>query len=476
MKFYLFVISVLFCATTNAQTLKDADQRFETAQLQADWDTLYVQLQNNHPDLYAQWPKKEADAAFKNLRKELNRPLKLAEFDLLARKFLAGFQDGHTYVDTDFESGTFVEYGKRGGKLFPLGVTLIDGRIYCADVSFTSAAIPMGAEIISINDRSANEIVQTLTSLQSADDLRSNFVTTQRLFGFSLWHTYGWGQHCKVTYRYKGKRQTIEVVGISTDNYMKLIFGKGQVYQLHVYPEFHLAILQINSYTNFKAARSFIDSSFQIIKEQGIKHVALDLRKNGGGNSVIGNMVLDYINREPYEDISSKTWLDGPLMQAVSPDNWRYSTMKEVRKSWQQVAPNRYYKKFSPEQPDSLLRPDLYTTAKFYLLTSGRTYSSAHMTAISVKCGKLGTIIGQPTGERLDLTGEIIEFKLPQTHLAIVVPTALYTTACGNGKQVGVQPDYFVPLRVADIIAGRDAELEFLKKLIQKENRAVASK
>lgn len=475
MKLYLFVISLLSCLAISAQSQQDASRQLEPAQLQADWDTLYAQLQNNHPALYAQWPKKDADAVFRKLRKELDRPLKQSAFELLVSKFVAGFQDGHTFLDVGFESEAFVAYGKQGGKLFPLGVSIIEGKIYCSNVSFSTAAIPLGAEIISINNRSAHEIVQTLTSLQSADDRRSGYVTTQRLFGFSLWHTYNWGNQCKVSFQNKGKKQTVDVEGISTEDYIKLTFGKDSIYQLRMFPEYQLAVLQINSYNSLKAARAFIDSSFQVIKDQGIKHVALDLRKNGGGNSTIGDIVLGYITKNPYTDISSKTWLDGPLMKAVPSDNWRYKTMEQVRKDWQLVGPNRYFKSLSPNQPDSLKHPELFTTAKFYLLTSGRTYSSAHMTALSVKCGKLGTIIGQPTGERLDLTGEIIEFKLPNTKITIVVPTALYTSACGNGKQVGVQPDYNIPLQVEDIAAGRDAELEFLKGLITKESKAVSN-
>jgi hypothetical protein len=476
MKRLLFFLGLLGFTFSNAQPTADTLHVYEPAQLQSDWDTLYAQLRNNHPALYAQWPKKQADAAFEKLKKQLNRPLTHNEFELMARQFIAGFQDGHTFVDTDFNSKQLTDYGKRGGKLFPLGVSIIEGKIYCSNNSLTNANIPLGAEIVTINNRSAKEVLQTLISLQSADDKRSGYVTTQRLFGLSIWRTYGWGQQTKVSFLHNGKKQSALIEGIAPTTYRELAFGKGPIRQLHLYPEYQLAVLQINSYANATTSRAFIDSSFQVIKEKGIRHIALDLRQNGGGNSAIGEMVLNYITRKPYADVNGKTWLDGPLMQSVTPDNWRYKTMEQVRKSWSQVSPNLYHKTFNPIQPDTLKRPELFSDATFYLLTSGITYSSAHMTALSVKCSQLGTIIGQPTGERLDLTGEIIGFILPHTKLSVWVPTALFTSACGNGKQVGVQPDYYVPIRARDIKEGRDAELSFLKELIRKENKSLVKK
>ena len=475
MKQFLLFACIFIYGHLKAQQPEDSAQLFTPAQLQADWDTLYTQLQLNHPALYAQWPKKEADAAFKKLRKGLTRPLTRSAFDLMARRFISNFQDGHTYVETDFNHSDLVNYDKQGGKFFPIGVAIIEGKLYCSDTSFAPTPIPPGAELIALNGRSSKEIIRTLSTLLSADDKRSSYIVTQRLFGYALWLNYGWGNQTRVDFTYNGKKQTVLVEGISRGRYMGLVFGRGPVRQLHLYPEHQLAVLQINSYSSPVASRSFIDSSFKVIKEKGIKYVALDLRKNGGGNSQIGDMVLAYITRKPYNGIHSKTWLNGPIMQSIASDNWRFPFIEEARTQWDAIAPNRYSKTFGPRQPDSLANPELFANVKFYLLTSGITYSSAHMTALSVKCGQLGTIIGQPTGERLNLTGEIAPFVLPHTKLSIWVPTALFTSACGVGTQVGVEPDYYIPVRAAAIKEGRDAELSFLKELIQKENQLLVN-
>jgi hypothetical protein len=91
------------------------------------------------------------------------------------------------------------------------------------------------------------------------------------------------------------------------------------------------------------------------------------------------------------------------------------------------------------------------------------------MTALGVKCGELGTIIGQPTGERLDLTGEILAYKAPNSGISIVIPVATYKSGCGDGAQVGVQPDHLVITTIDDIRKGIDPKLEFLKKKLRNE-------
>jgi hypothetical protein len=122
---------------------------------------------------------------------------------------------------------------------------------------------------------------------------------------------------------------------------------------------------------------------------------------------------------------------------------------------------------YNPSAPPLLPKPELLFKGKFYLLTSYRTYSSAHITALQVKCSGIGTIIGQPTGEQVDLTGEIKDFILPNTKLPVWIPMAMYTAACKMERTVGLQPDYPVNPTMSDIRLNRDAAIEFLRKQIR---------
>lgn len=448
----------------------DTLQRFTPRQLQQDFDSLYTILQDNHPALFAYYPKEKADKQFHAIKAQLTKPMTAPEFSRLAATFTASFRDGHTYVaSADFEDPHFTAYVKNGGLLFPLGVAILEGKAYCAVEPAEAGSIQRGDEILSLNGLPVDSIVGTLSRSFPGDDHRTAVLGVQRLFGFLLWYQWGWGNRVQVEYSHNGTRKSEVVNGIGLEDYFAVAFGKGPVHQLTLYPEYSLAVVAINNYNSVKRSRAFIDSCFAVIKEKNIRHVALDLRRNGGGNSAVGTYFLAHLSRSPLTTVSAKTLRDGPLMQTVPTDNWRYAMLTEARTSWKKTGADLYTATFSSGAPDSLYNPNLFVDAQLYLLTSGATYSSAHMTALSVRCGKLGTIIGQPTGERLDLTGEVYYFRLPHTQTGVVTATASYKAACGTGSQVGVAPDYYVPIRLEDIREGRDAALEVLKELVRKK-------
>jgi hypothetical protein len=437
-------------------------------QLQQDMDTLYRQMQLNHPDLFAHWPKDKADKAFQKAKGSINRPMNRIEFTRALSPWVSGFRDGHTFVDVNFESEEMNLYDSLGGTFFPLEVKIIEGRLFCSQDAAEGSAIKKGDEILQINNVSALQLVSEMKSFWSADGEANALATLQRLFGFSLWVRYGWGEKCSVQFRHDGKEGREVLTDIRRRELVKRLFGPAGMRKLHLYPEQSLAVVEINSYSSTTKALAFIDSCFGIIKKEGIGHVALDLRRNGGGNSYIGDYFLAYLNRKPYNTISSKRWKIGPMLEALPPTHMARQALDRDRKTYKQEGAFLQSAKFSPQPPTQVKDTSLYSNVQFYLLTSPRTYSSAHMTALAVKCGGLGTIIGQPTGERLNLTGEINEYKLPNSGLVVVIPTASYETACGDGEQVGVQPDVLVPQRADDLRTGRDPELEVVKELIRK--------
>jgi C-terminal processing protease CtpA/Prc len=273
----------------------------------------------------------------------------------------------------------------------------------------------------------------------------------------------------EVVYLSGAGKVSTKLEGLPRDRFSDFIYGTGNTRQLHLYKDLSLAVVEIRSYNNLQRSKEFIDSAFKVIRQNGIQHVALDLRKNGGGNSFIGDYFLGYINRKPYRTIASKTWRLGPIITSLPEDHWMQNSLNNAKKQWTVKDAMLQSPVFDVQQPVQVNDTNYYSKAKLYLLTSARTYSSAHMTAMAVKCGNLGLIIGQPTGERLDLTGEILEKALPSTKLNIVIPSASYISSCGNGKQVGVAPDHYVPISAADLKQNRDPELEYLKVLIRAE-------
>ena len=469
MKWLLLILASICTWFAYGQQLDVEYPKYNATQLQQDFDTLYQALRDNHPDLYAYWKKEAADKTFAKSRKQLDRPMTRQEFAITILPFVAKFKDGHSFLSV-FDTEEMEQYLKAGGKIFPLRVAFINNRLYCSDVSFSHSKLKPGQEILAINGVPGATIIKQSIEIWSADGEANAVATAQRLFSFGLWLRYNWGTLTEVTYLSDKGKVSEKVEGLPKDQYNDFIYNTSNARQLHLYKDVSLAVVEIRAYNNLQRSKTFIDSAFKVIKENNIQHVALDLRKNGGGNSYIGDYFLGYINRKPYRTIASKRWRLGPLVASLPTDHWMRNSLNSAKEKW--VATEAFLQSpvFDDQQPVMINDSNYYSNARFYLLTSARTYSSAHMTAMAVKCANLGIIIGQPTGERLNLTGEILEKTLPCTKLKMVIPSASYISSCGNGKQVGVAPDHYVPISASDIKFNKDPELDYLRALIHSKN------
>lgn len=471
MKRTFFLICLLFSFGAMAQTKAPESKAIDARLLRQDFDSLYLQLQLNHSKLYANRSKEATDEHFKQISERLIRPMDKIAFFREISPFVSGFKDGHTSVNVDFEDPELEQYAQSGGTFFPLEVVIIDNKLYCKSNPFAVGTINRGDEILSINQEPVSSLLPSLKNLDSADGEPFANASLQRLFGFYLW-LHGLREPVSTIEFKKAEKVQLEPLkGISKNDLLNLIFkGITPARKLHLYPESSLAVLEFNTYGELTKAYAFIDSCFQIIKNSGLQNVALDLRKNGGGNSAIGDYFLAHLTRKPYSTISSKTWRLGPLAQQFDSTHWVGRAIASAKMNYRKEGEFLHSSFLEPDPPVAIKDSSLFSPVRLFLFTSARTYSSAHMTAMAVKCSGLGTIIGQPTGERLDLTGETLLYRLPNSKLAVYIPVASYKAACGNGDVVGVQPDFTVSYTVEDLRQDRDPELAFLKDLIKRNN------
>lgn len=474
MKTYLLIFALIipflnFSQSKSQNGTKDISL-LKPQLLQEDFRLLYENLQQNHSRLFGFRTKEEADRDFDKIYNSLIKPMERMSFYRLIAPFVSEFKDGHTSINMDFEDVDLVNYEVSGGRFFPLGVVIIQDKLYCKSNPDPLSKISKGDEITNINGFPVSQLLPELRNLKSSDGKDNANANTQRLFGYILWLKGLEGSDFIVRYKSEGKIREEKLAGVSKDKLLDLIYSSiTPTTKLHLYPEFNLAVVEINSYGNVSVTKKFIDSSFQIINNQGIRNVALDLRKNGGGNSSVGDYFLAYLTREPYSVIKRKSWRFGPLVQQFDSTHFISKEKTKALKEYVQEGEIWHSPYNKPIRANVALKDSsLFAPRNLFLFTSPRTYSSAHMTALAVKCGNLGVIIGQPTGERLNLTGESLEYRLPNSGFSVYIPAASYITPCGDGNMVGVPPDFLVSYTLNDLRNDRDPELSFLLNLIQK--------
>lgn len=121
------------------------------------------------------------------------------------------------------------------------------------------------------------------------------------------------------------------------------------------------------------------------MKEHSLGTVAVDLPRNGGGNSSVINEFLRYINVEEY-------FTGGGCQIRLGP--WSINNKKEAHKN--------------------ALDADLVFKGELYVLASANTFSSAQMFAVTAADNKIGKIIGEIPRNMPASYGDILVFQTLQ--------------------------------------------------------------
>ena len=439
-------------------TKQSSSKVFTKQQLLQDIDSLHLWLQQTHPQLYFHSDSALTEKRWAAVRRSLSDSLTAEAFETIISPLVSQYNDGHTYVDIDLES-----LQSKGKTLFPAVVLIHDNKLYIKD---TIGTLMPGSEVISVNSINAETIIQQILSVVPGDYLQNKEATGSRLFTYYYAKYFGYQDSFSIKAKIKKQIIAAAIPGIHLESVYKQIFPS-PLWTMKLYPEQELAIIEcINYQGNMQRIRERLDSFFTIIKKTRIKHVALDLRRNGGGNSYIGNVFLSYVTQKPLNGLSAKIYRQSPQLLRMKDDEWPKSQFLTAMRTWQKEG-DYYRNTFGADPLPVLTDTSLLFRGSFYLLTSPRTYSSAHITALQVKCSGLGRIIGEPTGEDINLTGEIIEMELPYTKIKVVCPVVMYKPACASSITLGVQPDVFVPFNKADFMNGIDSVVQVLLKIIK---------
>lgn len=150
---------------------------------------------------------------------------------------------------------------------------------------------------------------------------------------------------------------------------------------------------------------------FTEVKEKEINNVCVDLRNNGGGNSLVANEFIRYLDIDTYKSWG-QDWRLGPLIIKS-----KGSTINNERNK------------------------ELLFTGNVYALTSVFTYSSAMDFAMLLTDNNLGAIIGEASGNRPDSYGDITVFKLPKSGLVMQVSTKKWYRVDEECLDEFIEPD-----------------------------------
>jgi hypothetical protein len=314
-------------------------------------------------------------------------------------------------------------------------------------------------------------------------------------FGLFLHTYYEMEPPWNVTFRHNGIESTKEIEGLDRGE-LQGESGDRRAYSEssfevdgETFPVLELPSLSYGSKEDFE---EFIDEFFKRHGEK--RYLVIDLRQCPGGNGAWGYYVMDHLRDSPYKvgEISHK--VSEPYRDLIRYLlNSQYHKKRIPRFMWWMP----FYKisqrgSSYSKVYDNVFNVDLgaYTEVpvkyhqprKFeerfegtvFLLTSHRTFSAGVVFASAFKYNKMGTVVGQETGGRLDFLSDPLFLELPNSKLRAKIPVATLVLP-GEGPDRGVIPDVNVEYTPEDYVNERDKDLEAIRELIITDSKTTSA-
>lgn len=175
-----------------------------------------------------------------------------------------------------------------------------------------------------------------------------------------------------------------------------------------------IGILTINQCNYDDYYKKVVGEFFDWVHSKGLTQIVVDLRENGGGNSMVVNEFLSHINVNEYK-------ISGG-------GNVRFG-------SW-------LYKSRNTKQTNNM--DDVVFDGDIYVLTSTNTFSSAMLFTMAIADNKLGTIVGEIPGNMPTSYGDILSFQMPESKLMIQISYKKFYRVDRSKDAEPIIPDYEV--------------------------------
>lgn len=208
---------------------------------------------------------------------------------------------------------------------------------------------------------------------------------------------------------------------------------------------------------SWQETSTFLDSAFVNFREKNIKTLAVDLRNNSGGNSVLADVLLSYLTDKKYKLMGAKNWKVSQQYKdyLIENGNSEHQYLNQKNGSIWELG--------ECEPHSNNFKADTLFDGQVYFLTGPFTFSSANMLAAGVKEYKLAKIVGQPTGEKINDFGEVFSFLLPNSMVLMNITTS-YDLAPGCDESItsAVIPDVIIQNNLNNLMHGEDKTLRYV--------------
>jgi len=439
--------------------------------LKEDLDFLFKTIEEVHPNMYAYTGKEDFNPLRRQLYRSINHPINRLEFYKLTAPVIASLKNGHTFMEPP--SVDFQQYTQKGGKFFRIGlhydgenVTLSD---YCGPLQLSN-----GLEVLAIDSQNSKEFLVSTAKYFAAEGKSHNLAIPQRKGWLPMFLWLEKGDVESVVLQVKtneGDVKHYNIKAMSRDevkDYQAQQDSKAESqtnsaskpadksYSYRYIQEYDTGLIEFNSFRGMEQFKKFLKETFTNIRDQNVSSLIIDIRKNPGGSSSLGDELLKYLTDRPFRQFEKvKIKLSRQLFETQSGLRMRYPSLAVGSI----VTDEGRFKK--PQ--DNPLRFE----GRVFVLIGPNSASSSVSFASAVKHFNIGTLIGQQTIDTTVNYGDCIRNELPNSGLYFSVACKYFVEAGGKPDGRGLSPNYEVSQNPQDTANDVDTVLQFTLNLIK---------
>jgi hypothetical protein len=455
--------------------------RLKAADARADVREFFDTLERIHPDPFARVTEPDyrhmKDQTFAGLEARTGKDGQVSMEDLayLLRYAAAFIRDGHTEMGW----GARPYQEPMDNRRFPpFRFEFENGRFFITGANDPSL---VGLELVAVNGAPAAEFLSPALDRIAGEILTWRATRLADNQDFWMWFTNLVGKTescCKLRLRDANGAEsdrTVEPVTLSQFGKIRVTAGRkfparngtqvrffdsGRVAQF-VYPAFRYS----------DAEKQKIDDIFRQIREAKSQDVIVDMRSNGGGESLMGSLIFSYLSPEPVELFQSgRIRISPEAMQNLITglplaDEGQLLSGSDTDAIAKEIASAFAGMKQMPKQREPF-------SGRVWLLVDHRTFSAANLFSEAFRNHRLGKVLGYETGEPANIGGGIvISFTLKHSGIPYRVSASQnYVSKLVPGAvEHGVLPDVpFDRKALSPFHNEPDPELAFTLDYIQK--------
>lgn len=438
MKLYLTLFALIITQSAISQTLLSPTQQKE------DIEFLKKQLFDAHADPFTEITQKQYTRVFDSLEQKITTPVDATSFLKLIKPGISWLSDEHAGFDLD-TAKLSPEY--RTAPIFPPFTLKKQGKVFVVDqLLISNTGLKSGDIISQVNNMPISILIERCTHYSTGFP-GQRYQTALAQFGYLYtWSADSATQHFSIR---TGKNKAVIISGVNFKTwYSYRISHAGAAQdcpQMISYTRFGNAgyinscSFMTHSDKQVDSLTKVIDALFAQAKSDGVKYLFIDVSKNGGGNSQIGDIIINDFYAGPYLGYQC---------------NWRRSDeyLKLIR-SWG-MNDSAYAAKpagsiihlDAEQNTPSVDNPNRFN-GKVYIIVGNGTFSSAMMFATIIKDNHIATLIGQtPENGHPDHFGEVYNTVLPNSKIGLRFGVKEWIRPAGKLPDNNLRPDVNIDL------------------------------